>query len=475
MASQFRGSRSAISQFGFIHEEVLLGENIANFRTKSSIHCVDVTTMVIPLNGASTQLNLLSEVSRFFLLQSEAVTLFWLLIQIRRKRRRRSALPKEVVTRQSSLFLQRLNWERFIDHNGHTPSFRRHIRMDYQSFCKLVGYIRERTLVQESMAQLRGGIIIPEIRLYAVLRWLAGGSYSDILYFCGISKSTFFSILWSTIAAINGAKELEIKFPSTTDECLEAAEGFRSISTGEVMDACVCVLDGYHLLIRPPSKSEAGNVRSFYSGHYSSYGLNIQGACDHLCRFIFLGVAAPGVVGDRDALFQCPLGDMVERLPGLFFAIGDAAYTPTEHLVPIFGGQLATVPANSNFNFYASQCRIRIEMAFGLMVQKWGILKRPLTCRLSNVKHVVICIARLHNYCINERIEKELPPWHHGAERTFSVYEEGLRAMAALNEFGRSISNEYPQWSLNRDRLVSRVAMKGLKRPVANTRRTNAN
>jgi DDE superfamily endonuclease len=370
----------------------------------------------------------------------------------------------EVVPRQSSLFLQRLNWQRFVSLNVSTPVFRRHIRMDYRSFEKLLGYIRNTISVDEDMATLRGGIILPEVRLYAVLRWLAGGSYTEILYFCGISKASFYSVLWSTIAAINEATELEIKFPTTTtpDDCLDAAAGFRSISTSEAIDACVCVADGYHLQIRPPSKKEAGNIRSFYSGHYSSYGLNIQGACDHICRFVFLGVAAPGVVGDREALFQCPLGDMIESLPGLFFAVGDCAYTPAEHMVPIFGGSLATVPVNSNFNFYASQCRIRIEMAFGLMVQKWGILKRPLTCRLANMRYVVVCIARLHNYTINERISKDLPPWHHGAERTFSVYEENLRALAAAEELGRSISDEYPQWSQNRDRLVTWVATKGL-------------
>lgn len=340
--------------------------------------------------------------------------------------------------------------------------------MHYSSYQKLLGFIHDSIHVDGAMAALRGGAILPEIRLYAVLRWLAGGSYSDILYFCGISKAAFYNVLWSTINAIIGATELDVKFPTTTLECMHASQGFKSISHREAIDSCVCVVDGYHLQICPPSKAETSNVRSFFSGHYSSYGVNVQGACDHLCRFLFLGVVAPGVVGDRDALFQGPLGEMIEKLPGVFCAIGDCAYTPTEHLVPIYGGSLATVPANSNFNFYASQCRIRIEMAFGLMVQKWGILKRPLTCRLDNVWRVVVCIARLHNFCINERIARELPPWHEGIERTFTVYEEGLRAMAGVNEFQESVSNEYPQWSLNRERLVRRVASKGLQRPVAN-------
>jgi hypothetical protein len=380
--------------------------------------------------------------------------------QIKRKQERKK--------RRSSLLGQRVDWKWFVAENSTTPTFRRHLRMEYGSFEKLLTFIRPRLVVDNAMGRFRGGAIIPEVRLYCVLRWLAGGSYTDILYFCGISKPSFFAILWSTIRAINKARELVIKFPQTVQECLDAADGFRSISFREAIETCVCCVDGYHLQICTPSKKQVSNVRSFYSGHYNTYGMNIQGACDHHSRFVFLGVAGPGVLGDRDAVFQCPLGNMIENLPGLFCAIGDCAYQPTEHLVPIFGGPQANVAANSNFNFYASQCRIRIEMAFGMMSQKWGILKRPLTCKLSHVKDVVLCIAKLHNYCINERLSKNLIPCPNGSERTFSRYEQCLREYAASHEYNASVSHEYPQWSLNRERLVARVSSKGLSRPRAN-------
>lgn len=41
-------------------------------------------------------------------------------------------------------------------------------------------------------------------------------------------------------------------------------------------------------------------------------------------------------------------------------------------------------------------------MAFGIMQSKWGILKRPLTQALKNVKYVILAIARLHNFVIKE-------------------------------------------------------------------------
>jgi hypothetical protein len=58
-----------------------------------------------------------------------------------------------------------------------------------------------------------------------------------------------------------------------------------------------------------------------------------------------------------------------------------------------------------NFNFFGSQLRIRIEMAFGMMTCKWGIYWRPLLLvDLDKIKFVVEVVARFHDFCINERI-----------------------------------------------------------------------
>ena len=57
------------------------------------------------------------------------------------------------------------------------------------------------------------------------------------------------------------------------------------------------------------------------------------------------------------------------------------------------------------YNFYISQLRITIERAFGVLVHRWSILWRPTTCPLAKVSPLVMCLCRLHNFCIdvNER------------------------------------------------------------------------
>ena len=74
----------------------------------------------------------------------------------------------------------------------------------------------------------------------------------------------------------------------------------------------------------------------------------------------------------------------------------------------LFYGVDALVLENDNFNFYRSQCHIHIEMAFGMMSQKWGILKHPLSGNMQFTTEISICVAHLHNLTINERLKKEM-------------------------------------------------------------------
>ena len=243
------------------------------------------------------------------------------------------------------IFQQRLCWSKFIEEKSHLRNFSRHLRMSKRSFDRLLSYLLPDLVDQCDKASGRGGPIIPELRLYATLRYLAGGSYTDIHFFCGISETSFYRCTWKVIDLIINCNALAIVFPSTVEDCRIAAEGFRSISSGDAIVNCVSVVDGLLVRIVTPSKEEAKNVRSFFSGHYQAYGVNIQAAADHLCRFTFVGVAGPGVMPDRDAITQTPLETLVSSLPGDYCVIGDCAYRPSEHLVPIFGGASAMLTA----------------------------------------------------------------------------------------------------------------------------------
>jgi hypothetical protein len=162
---------------------------------------------------------------------------------------------------------------------------KQHLRMSHASFSKLLSYIRPELEVDLLQSSRRGQSIIPEIRLYCTLRWLAGGSYSDIYMFVGISKPSFYRVCWQTIKAIYNCPELQLHFPQTHEECSLAAANFAAISRGQAVVNFVGAIDGFLLEIAAPPPDLVGNVRSYYSGHYKRYGVNVQACCDHLSCF----------------------------------------------------------------------------------------------------------------------------------------------------------------------------------------------
>lgn len=366
---------------------------------------------------------------------------------------------------QRSKLVRKLDWDGFCQRD---PEFvKRTLRMPLQSFNKLVNLLHDTLKKNETQGSRRGGALPPHLRVFACIRWLAGGSYLDICNILGISKALFYSITKEVINAIIMCNDYEINnifFPKSEADCEEAAADFSSISKNGAMNVIVGAVDGYLLKCIAPSSKEVGNVRSYYSGNYKCHGVNVQAACDAHTRFTFIGVMGPGVMSDRDAIQQGRLHSMIEELPLGYAVIGDAAYEPTDRLVALFGWDAAKVPRNDNFNFYGSQCRIRIEMAFGVMQQKWGVLQRPWRGRISQLRKLVVAIARLHNYTINERLTSSTrkPPSESNEEMARA---RSYNMPTIINDDEEEKLKSLEGQSYVRACLVDRVEQMYLKRP----------
>ena len=96
-------------------------------------------------------------------------------------------------------FPKHLNWDGFVATYKDKPFFKHHFRMSYDSFILLLNKIKGNLpQIDAGMAARRGGSIIHEVYLYATICYLAGGLYSNICIFCGISVG-FFIILWGKL------------------------------------------------------------------------------------------------------------------------------------------------------------------------------------------------------------------------------------------------------------------------------------
>ena len=180
---------------------------------------------------------------------------------IKKKQKEKRQSPSTLRTRLSFRDYYKLHKDDYY--------FRRSIRMDISSFNKILTVIKDVLKTDEDMGKIRGGSISPSICLFCTLRYLSGGSYLDISSLTGISKTSFYTVIWRTIDAIVNCEDAvlnNIHFPKTNEESERAAAGFESISTFAITN-CVTVLDGYLLSIQTPPTKVVGNVRSYFSGH----------------------------------------------------------------------------------------------------------------------------------------------------------------------------------------------------------------
>ena len=91
---------------------------------------------------------------------------------------------------------------------------------------------------------------------------------------------------------------------------------------------------------------------------------------------------------------------VLAMLPEEYFLIGDNAFTLSSKMLVPFSGAQRTQQHKDVYNYYLSQLRIRIEMAFGRMTTKWRIFRRPLDVSLAKASDIIMASMMLHNFVI---------------------------------------------------------------------------
>lgn len=147
--------------------------------------------------------------------------------------------------------------------------------------------------------------------------------------------------------------------------------------------------------------------RQFHCYRKDKFGFVLMAGCDHKCRFRWADIRHPGLTSDYLAFATSDLGLKLEHdnndimKPG-YTMVGDNAWVPRLWMVTPIPGHCVS-GTDDAYNFYHSQVRITIERAFGILVHRWGILRRPLSVSMLKVPPLVICLMKLHNYCINSK------------------------------------------------------------------------
>ena len=91
--------------------------------------------------------------------------------------------------------------------------------------------------------------------------------------------------------------------------------------------------------------------------------------------------------------------DVTKLILDGFTILGDCAFIKQPLMtVPLKGSQSGW---RDGYQFHQSQLRITIERALGVLVHRWACLRSPLGIPLTKVAALVMCLCRLHTYCID--------------------------------------------------------------------------
>ena len=145
-----------------------------------------------------------------------------------------------------------------------------------------------------------------------------------------------------------------------------------------------------------------------------------------------------------------------------------------------YAGDEGKNAVKDSFNFHLSQCRIRIEMTFGRLTNKWRIFRRPLSTKLKNVGLLFLCATRLHNYCLNERLlmleeqgrQDEDAVAHPDADFEDDIDNTPLQQQYIHSALPTAAEQEAMRgYSMMRDSIVRYVRVNNIRRPVYNQQR----
>ena len=296
--------------------------------------------------------------------------------------------------------------------------FRRKYRMTKTSFWTLLDIICDHmpsTGEDRTRGAVPNGPITKAARLSMALRYFAGGDPLDISDVHGVGDTEVTNSVWIIVDAIHSSKELDIRFPETWEEQTECMLEFQAKSSINI-NCCIGTIDGMLLWINKPTVKDQKVIgfgsSKFFCGRKMKYGLNMMGVCDARRRFTWVELRFPGAASDFYAFEESNLKKKIEKKknnksflrPG-YCLFGDNAYVNSPYMCTPWRN-VGSGPKDA-MNFFHSSLRIIIECAFGILVHRWGMLRKPIAVNIPihKITSLVLALCKLHNFCIDHGSE----------------------------------------------------------------------
>ncbi|XP_023312016.1 uncharacterized protein LOC111692317 [Anoplophora glabripennis] len=280
--------------------------------------------------------------------------------------------------------------------NGY-DDYKNYLRMDANTFDdplhRLEPYLKRKNAVMRDS--------IP-------LRFLATGrNYEDLKFNTGISPQALGYIIPETCRVIYEVLKGEfLKFPSTTEEWKQIANGFEQKWQ---ISNCVGAMDGKHIRIWAPPRTGAQ-----YYNYKHSYSIVLMAVVNSNYEFIFVDAGKNGRISDGGVLqyttFYQYLVEEKLHLPDRydcrenmnFVFISDEAFALHKHILKPFPQRNLNYEKRI-YNYRLSKGRNVVENVFGLITARFRVLHTTINMKPLHIQYVVLAICTLHNYLIQRK------------------------------------------------------------------------
>jgi len=197
----------------------------------------------------------------------------------------------------------------------------------------------------------------------------------------------------------------------------------------------------------------------------------MQAICDHKKRFLDISIHYGASASDLLAFEVSAIRTLLET-PGFLAEglclFGDNAYVNTPWMATPYPNIRASMDdgkIKDTYNYLHSQLRITVECAFGILVWRWGFLRKqaPQEYSVAKIIATVSCLCRLHNFLIDVGEDQSPIPvaaeddWHMAVGgAVIFTYRNGVRIPAQLMDGGHHFDDD-----LTRQRRGRRVSQLG--------------
>ncbi|KAH8021958.1 hypothetical protein HPB51_019602 [Rhipicephalus microplus] len=212
----------------------------------------------------------------------------------------------------------------------------------------------------------------------------------------GVSESTVHVAIRRVLDFLLSISEREIRWPND-EEAARNKRAFRALGRCDGVEAglpdVISAIDGCHVRITRPTDCE----EDYYNSN-EFHSIILQAVCDADMVFFGVFVGFPGRAHDARVLEESFLfEEAASRFDGGYL-LGDAAYPLLPWLLPPYRHVTSSwQPWMSKFNHVHSKQRVVIEIAFGLLKERFRRLDKIDVNSIPQAVEIVMAACVMHN------------------------------------------------------------------------------